>query len=55
MEGVRTQKSELRPKVHGPKEGEVDGDAINEGANDAWGTNVLGDGILSKLRAGSDG
>lgn len=44
--GERTEESELCPKVNDAKVGEIDGGAIDKGADDARRANIFRDGIV---------
>ena len=51
---INTQKGELSPKEDDAEEGEVDGDAVDKGAEDGRRADLLGSGVGSKFTAGLD-
>jgi len=51
---VNTQEGELSPEEDNAKEGEVDGDAVDEGAEDGRRADLLGSGVGGELAASLD-
>lgn len=51
---VYAQERELCPEQNHAKEGEVDGDAVDESADDTRRANLFGDGVLGKLGTALD-